>query len=103
MRNCGDRDEELLRVSGISREWPVRQRAPLSQHQNCATAGPIGENSSVRYDVFSHEGNLNLLDKLQILDMCVAHAHCEVAIDTIRLFGWPINLMLTIPKAIHPI
>lgn len=53
---------------------------------------------NTRYDFFSHEENLNLLDRKQIGDLCAHLSDCTVMIDSLGLLGIPSNLLVTIQK-----
>ena len=51
-----------------------------------------------RYDFFSHVENLNLLDRAKLRDCCASFTQNMVVIESIKLLGWPSNLLLTICK-----
>ncbi len=51
-----------------------------------------------RYDFFSHVENLNLLDRAKLRDCCASFTQDTVVIESIKLLGWPSNLLLTICK-----
>jgi hypothetical protein len=51
-----------------------------------------------RYQFFSREENLNLLGRGELARMAGALPGWTVAIEPIRLLGWPSNLLLTLLK-----
>ena len=51
-----------------------------------------------RYEFFSREENLNLLDRKDILQLCGGLHGCAVTVEALRLFGMPSNLLATISK-----
>ena len=51
-----------------------------------------------RYDFFAQEENLNLLDRRDIFRLCGGLQGCAVTIESLRLFGLPSNLLVTIDK-----
>jgi len=51
-----------------------------------------------RYDFFSREENLNLLGRSDILRLCSGMRECTVSVESLRLFGLPSNLLVTIDK-----
>jgi methyltransferase family protein len=51
-----------------------------------------------RYDFFAREENLNLLDRNDVLRLCDGMADCTVGVESLRLFGMPSNLLVTIHK-----
>jgi hypothetical protein len=51
-----------------------------------------------RYDFFAREENLNLLDRKEVLRLCGGITDCAVDVKSLRLFGMPSNLLVTINK-----
>lgn len=51
-----------------------------------------------RYDFFSREENLNLLDRSKMVELCAGVSECNIEIESIKLLGWPSNLLLTLRK-----
>jgi len=54
--------------------------------------------SGTKYDFFAREENLNLLDRRDILRLCSGLHGCAVTVESLRLFGMPSNLLVTITK-----
>jgi hypothetical protein len=55
-----------------------------------------------RYDFFAQEENLNLLGRGDILGLCGGLRGCAVSVESLRLFGLPSNLLVTIHKRSTP-
>ena len=53
---------------------------------------------SKRYEFFSHERHLNLLDARALRGLCAALGDVQVNVGALRLFGWPSNILVTIRK-----
>jgi len=53
---------------------------------------------SKRYEFFSHERHLNLLDARALRSFCAALGDVQVDLGALRLFGWPSNVLVTIRK-----
>jgi len=51
-----------------------------------------------KYEFFSREENLNLLDRKDIVRLCGGLDGCVVTVESLRLFGMPSNLLVTIGK-----
>ena len=51
-----------------------------------------------RYEFFAREENLNLLGRKDILELCSGLHGCAVTVESLRLFGMPSNLLVTIDK-----
>ncbi|HKE94719.1 MAG TPA: class I SAM-dependent methyltransferase, partial [Povalibacter sp.] len=54
---------------------------------------------NTRYDFFSHEAHLNLLDARQIRGLCGPLVDCSVQVESLRLLGFTSNLLTTIGKS----
>jgi|SRR4029079_629601 len=50
------------------------------------------------YEFFAREENLNLLDRKDIFQLCSGLHGCAVTVESLRLFGMPSNLLVTITK-----
>jgi hypothetical protein len=55
-----------------------------------------------RYDFFAQEENLNLLDRGDILRLSAGLQGCAVTVESLRVFGFPSNLLVTIVKRSAP-
>jgi len=55
--------------------------------------------AGTKYSFFSREEHLNLLGRGELLRMARALPGWTVAIEPLRLFGWPSNLLLTMLRA----
>src|SRR5262249_1702848 len=55
--------------------------------------------AGTRHSFYSREENLNLLGRADLLRLACSLAGWTAAIEPLRLFGWPSNLMLTLLKA----
>lgn len=54
--------------------------------------------SGTRYGFYSLESNLNLLDRRELLRLCLPLGAGTVCVESVRLLGLPSNLLLTITK-----
>lgn len=54
--------------------------------------------SGTRYGFFSLESNLNLLDRRELLRLCLPLGARTVSVESVRLLGLPSNLLVTITK-----
>jgi hypothetical protein len=55
--------------------------------------------AGTRHSFFSREENLNLLGRGDVLRLARAIAGWTAAVEPLRLFGWPSNLMLTLLRS----
>src|ERR1700690_47190 len=53
---------------------------------------------NTRYDFFAREENLNLLGRSDLASLTESLPDCAIAIQHLRVFAWPSNLLLTIRK-----
>lgn len=54
--------------------------------------------AGTKYGFFAREENLNLLGRRDLLRLARTLPGCTTAIEPLRLFGWPSNLLLTLRK-----